>query len=317
MKILDKGSGTTRINRTVKKKIFYYSMMFLPILQILICYFYINISSFALAFKEFFAGSDGLLDYTWTLSNFEGVFTILTERSHLIWNSLVGTFFKLVICVGIGVFFSFYIYKNKIGSNFFKVILFLPQIVSVTIFALLFSYICEDVYINIVMSFGKEMPTGLFKNPDTAFTMVIIFNVWIGFGNIILIMIGTMSGINESLVESMQLDGANLVQEFFYLTLPLVYPTLTIFVITDLSALFTSSLQLFTFFEASAPSDIQTFGYVLVRDVKYSSYLGKADQGFLSYSQLSALGLTFSALTITVITALKVVLKKFGPSVDN
>ena len=317
MKILDKGSGTTRINRTVKKKIFYYSMMFLPILQILICYFYINISSFALAFKEFFAGSDGLLDYTWTLSNFEGVFTILTERSHLIWNSLVGTFFKLVICVGIGVFFSFYIYKNKIGSNFFKVILFLPQIVSVTIFALLFSYICEDVYINIVMSFGKEMPTGLFKNPDTAFTMVIIFNVWIGFGNIILIMTGTMSGINESLVESMQLDGANLVQEFFYLTLPLVYPTLTIFVITDLSALFTSSLQLFTFFEASAPSDIQTFGYVFVRDVKYSSYLGKADQGFLSYSQLSALGLTFSALTITVITALKVVLKKFGPSVDN
>ena len=314
---MDKGSGTTRINRTVKKKIFYYSMMFLPILQILICYFYINISSFALAFKEFFAGSDGLLDYTWTLSNFEGVFTILTERSHLIWNSLVGTFFKLVICVGIGVFFSFYIYKNKIGSNFFKVILFLPQIVSVTIFALLFSYICEDVYINIVMSFGKEMPTGLFKNPDTAFTMVIIFNVWIGFGNIILIMIGTMSGINESLVESMQLDGANLVQEFFYLTLPLVYPTLTIFVITDLSALFTSSLQLFTFFEASAPSDIQTFGYVFVRDVKYSSYLGKADQGFLSYSQLSALGLTFSALTITVITALKVVLKKFGPSVDN
>ncbi len=303
------------INRTTKKKIFYYCMLFLPILQILVCYFYINISSFALAFREYKIGANNMLEYTFTLSNFSGVFSILQERSNLIWNSVVATLFKLVFCVGLGVFFSFYIYKNRIGSNFFKVVLMLPTIISSTILALLFSYISEDVYQKIAMLLGQEMPVGLMKNMDTAFAIIVIFNIWVGFGNIILIMTGTMSGINEALVESMELDGANLVQEFLYLTLPLVYPTLVIFVITDFTGLFTSSLSLYTFYDSSAPSVVQTFGYIFVRDVKLGSYIPK--NNFLTYSQISALGLVFSVITITVISILKAILKKFGPNVES
>jgi ABC-type sugar transport system permease subunit len=163
---------------------------------------------------------------------------------------------------------------------------------------------------------GGGTTQGLLTNVDTKFSTVLLFNVLMGFGVNILTYTSTMSGINDSLIESAQLDGANAVQEFWYIVLPLIYPTITTLMVVEFSHVFTNQYHLYTLF-GGAGNEVSSVGYFLYVQAQGSSLAASEISGnYLSYSILSAMGLILTAIVLPTTLVLRRLLEKHGPSAD-
>lgn len=301
------------MNREKKRLLFYIIMITFPILQFCVFYLYLNFSVILMAFQEYTesAGAVGY-DVTYSLNNFKFVIQYLFERENvsMITNSLIWFVLHTIVGTFLALSFSYYIYKKYFFAEVFRVILFLPAIISGMVLVLLFKYIAEDVYVALS---GEKV--GLIGNPETRFGVLIFYNLWIGFGTNILLYCGAMSGIYESIVESAQLDGTNSVQEFYYITLPMIFSTFTTFMVVAVSSMFTQGLHLYTFYSSSAPQNMRTIGYFIsVCTIKSGLTSPQTKTFFFSYSQVSALGLIITAVTVPFSFATRKLMQKYGPS---
>ena len=299
-------------SREKKRMVFYALVMFLPVLQFCVFYLYVNFNSFLLAFQK----TDGLT-YQTSFSGFENfkkAWETLSSRPYLVKNSLV--LFGLVTVVGISLalVFSFYLYKKYPASGLFKVILFLPKIIPSIVFAIIFNYMVSDAYPAIMEKLTGMKPAGLFSaSLASKWGSVLFYNVWISFGVNVILFTGAMSGIDESIVESANLDGVNIVQEFCSITIPMIFPTLITFIVVGLSGLFTHQASLYTLFGTSA-EDVGTVGYYLYLNAKNSDVVAKSS--YLSFHETDAMGLIFTFIIFPVTMAVRKLLTRFGPSVD-
>jgi ABC-type sugar transport system permease subunit len=125
---------------------------------------------------------------------------------------------------------------------------------------------------------------------------------------------GTMSGIDESLVESVQLDGANIIQEFIHITFPMIYRTYVTFLIVSIAGLFTSTMALHTFF--GTQSNYKTIGYDIYINVLNSDVYVSPGSMWMSYPVISAYGLILTAFVAPATLLLKKFLEKIGPSTN-
>ena len=310
-----------KINKTDKlasrersRIIFYISLLVLPLLQFTIFYIYVNINTIKMTFWNYEMNPEGLgYVYKWVgFDNFISAFKLLVGKTYMILNSLWAFIFSLLISVPLSLIFSFYLYKQYPLAGLFKVVLFLPQIVSGLIFSLLFKYIVTDVYIYVADAwFGREV-LGLFDNVNTRYATVVFFNLWISFGINTLMFSGSMSGIGQEIVEAAEIDGVNIIQEFFLITLPMVYPTICSIIIIMTTGIFTNQMQLYSLFSAGA-EDIGTLGYYLFL---HSQLLIESDSNFPSYSELAALGLILTLIVVPITLFLRKFLYKVGPSED-
>lgn len=296
--------------RYVKKLIFFTCLVILPSIQFALFYIYVNLNSFILAFQKY-TPNEGTLGFTIGfagLENFKDALAIVKESSYLIKNSLIWFVCKVGVGITLALIFSFYVYKKYPMSGLFRVILFMPQIVSGVVFALLFKYLVTDVYIVLA-----DAASGLLDGQDTRFATIIFYNIWMGFGVNVLLFSGGMSAIDESLVESAQLDGTNLIQEFIYLTIPMIWPTLVSFLILAVTGIFTDQMALHALFGNNG-MEVATFGYYLYRNASSADILPNTDG--ITYSILSSLGLMLTLILFPLTMLIRYLLNRFGPSED-
>lgn len=314
--VVASGKRSKKINqRKRSRNIFYVCMVALPILQFCLMYVYVNFNSILLSFQEYVANVDSL-GYTIKfagLDNFKSAWNAIKSRSYMFGNSLSVFLWSTVIGIVLALIFSFYLYKNYFGSGLFKVILFMPQIISGVVFALLFQYMVTDVYKEIYETLTHTKTLGLFDNEATRFPTIIFFNVWVGFGVNVMLFSGSMSGINESVVESAHLDGVNLVQEFWYITIPMIYPTLVTFIVVGLAGVFTNQAHLYTLFASSADT-VSTYGYFMYVQTIKADVTKNINN--LSYPELSAMGLMMTLVMFPLTVGVRRLLEKCGPRVD-
>ena len=110
---------------------------------------------------------------------------------------------------------------------------FLPVVASWVVVSLIWKWIFNPQYglINPTLArFGVEAPSWLF-DPSAALTAIVITSVWKDLGYIAVMYLGGLQAINETLYEAATIDGANRVQQFFRITLPLLTPTIFFVVI--------------------------------------------------------------------------------------
>lgn len=190
-------------------------------------------------------------------------------------------------------------------SGFFRVLLFLPSIISAIIMVTIFRFFVERGVPEIANKlFGVEDVRGLLENPDTRFGMVMFYNIWVGFGINVLMYSNTMSGISPDVIEAGRVDGVSGFKEFWYLIFPHVYSTFTTFLIVGVSGIFINQLNLYSFYGGSSP--IQTYGYWIY--VQTANAKSKAE-----YPVISAFGIIFTVIIVPVTFAVRKALVKFGP----
>jgi arabinosaccharide transport system permease protein len=120
------------------------------------------------------------------------------------------------------------------GKNFYKVILFIPALVSLVIAAAIFRILLNDsgtAFLNKLLALVGVRPQKWLINPLLTIPSIILIATWRWTGVNIIYFLTGLTGINNYLYEAAEIDGANLWQKFFWITIPLLKPII-VFVAT-------------------------------------------------------------------------------------
>lgn len=123
------------------------------------------------------------------------------------------------------------------GKQFFKVVIYMPNLIMASAFSMLFFALFSDI--GPVNSFLVD--SGILQSPFRFLAsvwgtrgLVALMNFLMWFGNTTIILMAAIMGINPSLFEAAELDGCNHLQTFGYITLPNIKPILVYVFITSM-----------------------------------------------------------------------------------
>ena len=258
--------------KTWGEKLFVAGMLLIPLAHLAVFWFYVNIDSLLLAFKMPQEGGEEI----WSFENFRILFTEFSLGDSDISTALVNT----LIFFAVSLFFSFpvsiliayFIYKKIAWYRFFRVVLYLPCIISASVTAVLFRYIIagNGPIAEILSLFGQEMPT-LLGNSDYALKTIIFYTVFFGLGGNLVLFGGALNQVDMSVLESARIDGVNRLQELLYMIIPLIWPTLSTVLTLMFVGLFNSSGPILLFTQGGYNTN--TLSYWIYHKVYYNQEL--------------------------------------------
>ena len=172
------------------------------------------------------------------LENYKTLFTqgdiwIYAKNTMILW--IMCFVPQIILSLLLGAWFSDVRLKLK-GSRFFKTVIYLPNLIMASAFAMLIFSIFSDIGpINelIKHTTGGEAFRFLSYTGSTM-GLVAFMNFIMWFGNTTILLMAAMMGINESVIEAAEIDGASSSQIFWKITLPLIRPILVYVMITSL-----------------------------------------------------------------------------------
>lgn len=292
--------------KRMKDLIFCLLVIAIPVTQFIIFYIVVNFNSVIMAFQRYDVENDKFVFNG--LNNFKALWQEVANGTTLdaIKNSILVYICSSLFGLTLSLVFSFYIYKKMPLSKTFRVFLYLPSILSIMITVTAYKQLLE---IGIKELFSLE--DGLLANPDTRMGALIFFQLLMGFGTQVLMYSGAMNGIDDSAVEAAKLDGVNTFQEFFFITLPLIYPTIVTFLVVGMAGLFTNQLNLFSFYGTSnnISSKYWTVGFMLFQRVNITKSLTE-------HPLLSTYSVVLTLIAAPMTLGLRKLLEKFGPSLE-
>ena len=230
--------------------IVYFIFMFWPLIKTFILAFYGNGMSEKLmaagtsyedfvGFQNFKTILVGGADYaTKTVHN---DFVLYFKNTIIIW---IGNFFpQIALSLLLAVWFTDLRVKMP-GKGFFKIVMYLPNIITAASVAGLFLTLVGDSQYSIINIFRTNHDMELVKLATGEWSsrfIVMFIQIWMWFGNTMIMLMSGIQGINESLFEAAEIDGANATQTFWRITFPLLK---TIMVYTLLTSMI-GGLQMF------------------------------------------------------------------------
>ena len=123
------------------------------------------------------------------------------------------------------------------GRPFFQSVIYLPNLIMASAFAMLFFTLFSDSgpINSMLMSMGAiDEPYKFLSHTGSARALVAFMNFLMWFGNTTILLLAGMLGIDTSYFEAAEVDGANATQIFFKITLPILRPILIFVMITSL-----------------------------------------------------------------------------------
>ena len=150
---------------------------------------------------------------------------------------------QILLSLLLGAWFSDVQLKLK-GQRFFKTVIYLPNLIMASAFSMLFFALFSNVgpVNSLLIQIGFiDTPYKFLSNVGSARGLIALMNCLMWFGNTTILLMAGMMGIDTSLFEAAEVDGATSTQVFFKITLPLLRPILVYVMITSLIG----GLQLF------------------------------------------------------------------------
>lgn len=141
---------------------------------------------------------------------------------------ILGFIPQLIVSLLLALWFS----SNRLhikGQKFFKTTIYMPNIVMASAFAALF-FRLFTTHGPMEMLFGIEFSSSVWWSRG----IIALINFLMWFGNTTILLMAGIMGIDQKLIESAQVDGANSVQVFTKIILPLLKPILLFVLITSL-----------------------------------------------------------------------------------
>ncbi len=154
------------------------------------------------------------------------------------WDSVVHTlYFTAMTVVGttiLGLAAALAVTRPIQGRGFFRVLLYIPQLMSVGAVGLIWNWLWSGQFgvINYLLSFLGIRPINWLGEPNLVLPVLSFTTIWWTFGFPMLIYIAGIQGIPEHLYEAARIDGASGWQAFRYITLPLLRPTILFVTVT-------------------------------------------------------------------------------------
>jgi multiple sugar transport system permease protein len=151
-----------------------------------------------------------------------------------VWMWLLGFIPQIVVSLLLAVWFTDMNLKLK-GQGFFKTVIYMPNLIMASSFAMLFFTLFSDggPVNNVMAQLGIPPFQFIFQTAGTrGLTALMNFLMW--FGNTTIILMAGVMGIDSSLFEASEIDGASGWQTFWRVTMPLLRPIIAYTLITSM-----------------------------------------------------------------------------------
>ena len=164
-------------------------------------------------------------------------------------NSILLIVIVTIVTFFFAIIFAAILTREKIkGQNFFRVIFYIPNILSIVVISAIFSAIYDpnngllNSFIALFKGGSNDNPILWLGSPKIVIYSIAIAMVWQAIGYYMVMYMASMANIPESLYESAALEGAGRIKQFTSITLPLIWTnirtTLTFFIISNINMSF-------------------------------------------------------------------------------
>ena len=236
------------------------------------------------------------------LANYEALL-----KDQIFWQALGNTAYIMlftVICnIVLGLLIASGLKHSFFGSNFLRVLFYAPGIVSVSVLSIIGIRIW-DTQLGVVNYFVTTLMHGprvsWLGNPSLVLPALSITTVWWTFGFPMLVFLAGLQNIPETLYEAAKIDGANPRQSFFYITIPLIMPTMLFITVTQ----FIAHMQVF------AQSYIISGGGPGNYSRTVVMYLYETAWRYFRFGYASAISVALAAIMIVVTILLFYVMRR-------
>lgn len=226
-------------------------LMALPAIVFLFCFSYLPMGGLIIAFKRY-NFRDGIWGSPWIdpiFKNFEILFknnsaALQAIRNTVLLNLLfisVGTIFALALSL------AFNEIQNKVLKKITQSFSFLPYFISTVVVGIFVSGLLgydNGVINRIITMFGGEK-VAFYMNASYWPVILLIVNIWKGAGYSAVVYLATISGIDSSYYEAAKIDGATRWQQTWYISLPLLKPTVITLTLLSIGKIMNSDFGLF------------------------------------------------------------------------
>ncbi|MFA7658978.1 MAG: sugar ABC transporter permease [Candidatus Gastranaerophilaceae bacterium] len=215
-------------------------LFLLPAGVILLVFFFIPFfQTIVLSFQDY---SASIYNPAWI--GLQNYFKLL--HSPIFYQVLLNTFLYLFIAVPILAIFPLFLailINRKInGITLYKILIYLPVIVSIVVAAIAFKWLYADQGI---LNFAIEKlgfgPIGWLTDTRFALISVIIVTIWKGIGYYMMIYLAALMSVPKELYEACDIDGASAFRKHLTVTIPHIMPTLAL--VSTISAI--SAMKVF------------------------------------------------------------------------
>ena len=243
-----KGSLKRYFRRYTKRNLFLFTLLFIPMLHFLVFWLYVNIRTISLAFMQW-----DLFENTYKfvgLDNFKRQFEMFQKQPETM-NMFLNAFRAIPIniaCLVLAVIIGYAFSKHIRGEKVFRIIFYLPSMISIVILTLCYRYMftfnpgmLQGPAAELLRLMGIDYNGWEVASQDPAvinriWWLISIFCVWASAGINIILMSSAMSRIPEEVLESAKLDGVGFWRELFQIHIPLIMPTISVFLVNSMMA---------------------------------------------------------------------------------
>ena len=281
-------------------------MLAFPVAQFLVFWLYVNYNSILMAFR---VEQDGM--YVYTLHNFKRFFLELDAAGGTMWqqikNSLLFFTVSVFITLPLSFVFSYFLYKKVPGSGIFRVLFYLPSIMSAVSLTMLFRYTISPVGPLSILekALGIE-PIDFLGSPKYAMGTILFYTVWSGLGYNIVLLSSQMGRIPKEIFESAEIDGVGIITEILNIVLPLSYGTISTLITLSIAHLFTTIGPVILL--TNGANNTNTIASFIYYKVKNSS------ENNMAYA--SAVGLVFTFVGLPIVLLGRKILSVIGENIE-
>lgn len=215
-------------------------LFLLPAGIILLVFFFIPFfQTFFLSFLDY--SSNIYSPEFYGLQNYFNLF-----HNPIFYKVMLNTFLYLILAVPvlavIPLFLAILINQKIRGVTLYKILIYLPVIVSIVVAAIAFKWLYADQGIlnYIVTSLGFEK-IGWLTDTKWALLSVVLVTIWKGIGYYMIIYLAALMSVPKELYEACDIDGANFLTKHLTVTIPHIMPTIAL--VTTISAI--SAMKVF------------------------------------------------------------------------
>ena len=162
------------------------------------------------------------------LKNFKTLFA-----SDTFWLAFRNTLFLMVfvtiVTMALSLFFAAVISRGKLKeANLYRIVLFFPNVLSIVVIGIIFKNLFNPltgIVNSALAAMGKTNLPNWLGDSRYVLWVIAVAMIWQAVGYYMVMYIAGMDGVSAELYEVSELEGANKIQEFFKITLPLIWPT--------------------------------------------------------------------------------------------
>ncbi len=160
----------------------------------------------------------------------------------VMWNTFIYLVVAVPVLATVPLVLAILINQKIKFANLYKILIYLPVIVSIVVAAIAFKWLYADQGIlnYLVASLGLNS-IGWLTDPDFALYSVIFVTIWKGIGYYMIIYLAALMSVPKELYEACDIDGANFITKHLTVTIPHIMPTIAL--VTTISSI--SAMKVF------------------------------------------------------------------------